>query len=58
MRNSQKMLPLFLAIFKFYTTQRLFLFLTASATTLINIKNARKHFEQLERVENQSFVGR
>jgi len=30
----------------------------SSAATLINIRNARKHFEQLERVENQSFITR
>ena len=30
------------------------LVLTASAATLINIKNARKHFEKLERVDQGS----
>lgn len=36
----------------------LFLFMLASAATLMNMKNARKHFEKLEKLsESQSSMG-
>ena len=51
----------FSSIFAFYMgsfIRNTVLFVSASAATLINIRNARKHFEQLERVDNQSFITR
>lgn len=35
----------------------LFVYLVASAATLINIRNAKKHFEKLERVSQSQGVG-
>lgn len=46
--SSDRMLASFLSLSPFLTD---FLLYLASAATLINIRNARKHFEKLERVD-------